>query len=262
MAKRIPITAIRAEVIPLALQAMAKALEKYEDIVVEEARSLAPVRQNFKNGPGKKRTKSLVGTDLDSGMTGLNPGEKVTKALIGTGRGRGSRRLIRTANKSPLNQRSGRGWDLPIHRLGATSITSQGRLVPNRSGSGSHYEKMTGYRLKKEFDSQLTARARSNLARGIGVNKVGGTSFSKRSAGTLILGGTLRDSIHGMGVEQTKNGLEVRITASVRYAPYVEYGTYKDYAQPFLRPAIKNSKKKLGPLLKAELRGTGFIAKG
>ena len=288
MARKMPITAVSAEVPALALKAMAKALKQYEILVVSEAQELAPVRQAFKNPKGqRKRTRSLVGTDLDSGMQALLPGEKVTKALIGTGRGRGSRMLIRRHSRGMLNRRAfgyGRSRrDIVLgrneHRKdrfgekakafvpgpeahgGAHQISTK---TTNKTlvRGGRHSATVKGYEFQNQFlQSSLTSRARSNLARGIGVNRTTGAA-SPTAAGNLILGGALRDSIHSMGVEATDTGLEVRITASVRYAPYVEFGTYKDVAQPFMRPAIKNTKKKLGPLLKNALRGTGFTAKG
>jgi HK97 gp10 family phage protein len=37
----------------------------------------------------------------------------------------------------------------------------------------------------------------------------------------------------------------VRIGTKVKYAPYVEYGTYKMSAQPYLRPAVLDNKKRI-----------------
>ena len=37
----------------------------------------------------------------------------------------------------------------------------------------------------------------------------------------------------------------VRIGTNVHYAPHVEYGTYKMSAQPYLRPAVDENRKKL-----------------
>ena len=44
--------------------------------------------------------------------------------------------------------------------------------------------------------------------------------------------GDLKDSIHS-----NVNGLQGRVYTELRYAPYVEFGTWKDPVQPFLYPA-------------------------
>lgn len=49
--------------------------------------------------------------------------------------------------------------------------------------------------------------------------------------------GALRESIH---VEPAENGV-VRVVASVPYAVYVEYGTARMAAQPFLTPATQHT---------------------
>lgn len=285
--KSLPLTAIRRVVRPIMQEVMRAALEEYEELVVTAAAELAPVRQAFQNPKGqKKRTRALAGK-----YAYLNVGQ----------RGRGARMLIRRRDRNVLNMRDRAvGNDFEIgkvehyrpkgnyargtgeisrfrgHRAPgingpiAYRVTTPGRIVAARSGHGTRQETYAGFRLNQALESQLTPRARSNLARGIGVNRIGaetpanptGASFSASSGGAFVIGGALRDSIHGMGVEETKNGLEVRITAGVRYAKYVEYGTYKDAAQPFLRPAIKNSKKKLNPIIKKHLRAAGFTAKG
>ena len=47
--------------------------------------------------------------------------------------------------------------------------------------------------------------------------------------------GALRDSIEADSIE---TGKEAEVTVNVPYAAYVEYGTYKMAAQPFLSPAV------------------------
>lgn len=50
--------------------------------------------------------------------------------------------------------------------------------------------------------------------------------------------GRLRSSI-GYAVERDSRGLLARIGSAVVYAPYVELGTRRQPAQPYLRPALK-----------------------
>ena len=55
-----------------------------------------------------------------------------------------------------------------------------------------------------------------------------------------VVTGYLRDSIHS---EETDNGAEVRVDAD--YASFVEFGTYKMRAHPFIRPAVDINKSKI-----------------
>ena len=50
--------------------------------------------------------------------------------------------------------------------------------------------------------------------------------------------GNLRNSIHNETLKSTPNEVEVATTTPVEYAPFVEYGTGRMQAQPFLRPAM------------------------
>lgn len=50
--------------------------------------------------------------------------------------------------------------------------------------------------------------------------------------------GALRDSIHGDVVEDSPVEVRGRVSADVDYAAYVELGTYKMVAQPYLQPAL------------------------
>ncbi|SHK31490.1 HK97-gp10 family putative phage morphogenesis protein [Hespellia stercorisuis] len=53
--------------------------------------------------------------------------------------------------------------------------------------------------------------------------------------------GTLKRSI---GLELSAGGLEVAATPTAEYAPYVELGTRFMDAQPYLKPAFNEQKKK------------------
>lgn len=62
-------------------------------------------------------------------------------------------------------------------------------------------------------------------------------------------GGTLRNSITH---EQWDEKTEV-IGSAVKYAPYVELGTYKMAARPFLRPAAENHGAEYKAVIEREL---------
>ena len=50
--------------------------------------------------------------------------------------------------------------------------------------------------------------------------------------------GRLRSSIQTAPVRETAQGMSVRIGSNVNYARYVELGTRRMRAQPYLRPAL------------------------
>lgn len=62
--------------------------------------------------------------------------------------------------------------------------------------------------------------------------------------------GRLKNSI-----EHQENSAEqyTEIGSKVEYAPYVETGTYKMKAQPYLRPAIERNKSQIKSIIEGEL---------
>ena len=62
-------------------------------------------------------------------------------------------------------------------------------------------------------------------------------------------GGTLRNSITH---EQEDEKTEI-IASAVKYSPYVELGTYKMRARPFLRPALENHREEYRQVFEREL---------
>lgn len=68
--------------------------------------------------------------------------------------------------------------------------------------------------------------------------------------------GELRDSIHRTPVERSRRGgLQVRIaTGDVPYARFVEYGSVRGAAQPFIRPAARSGRTKFRREVRAEIK--------
>lgn len=62
-------------------------------------------------------------------------------------------------------------------------------------------------------------------------------------------GGTLRNSITH---EQLDEKTEI-IASAVKYSPYVEFGTYKMKARPFMRPAAENHRQEYSQVIEREL---------
>lgn len=65
--------------------------------------------------------------------------------------------------------------------------------------------------------------------------------------------GALRDSIT-ISSNSTTNGAVATIGSSLEYAPYVELGTSKSSAQPFLQPALQKNKKTAVAIVMGEVR--------
>lgn len=57
--------------------------------------------------------------------------------------------------------------------------------------------------------------------------------------------GTLRASIGHVVNRMGRDTVKAVIGSNVEYAPYQEFGTYKMAAQPFLRPALENSRDEI-----------------
>lgn len=57
--------------------------------------------------------------------------------------------------------------------------------------------------------------------------------------------GTLRSSIGHVVNRMGRHAVKAVVGSNVEYAPHQEYGTYKMEAQPFLRPALENNRKRI-----------------
>lgn len=62
-------------------------------------------------------------------------------------------------------------------------------------------------------------------------------------------GGTLRNSI----THEQENDKTEAVGTAVKYAPFVELGTYKMKARPYLRPAVENHAAEYKAVLEQEL---------
>ena len=89
--------------------------------------------------------------------------------------------------------------------------------------------------MKIAQDNTELIKQAAEVAARIGLEAVGlqAENYAKRKC--PVDTGRLRNSI-----THTVKGMEVYIGTNVDYAPYVEYGTSKTKAQPFLKPAAQN----------------------
>lgn len=69
------------------------------------------------------------------------------------------------------------------------------------------------------------------------------------------LGGRLRRDIEAMEPISTGKTVSVSVVSKAPYSRYVEFPTSRTAAQPFLRPALKQHRRRLKELMKREIRG-------
>lgn len=93
-------------------------------------------------------------------------------------------------------------------------------------------------------------------ALGIGVKKAGlmveGAAKHNLTINKSVDTGNLRGSVHTSG-RSTKNGAEATVGTNVEYAPYVEFGTSRSRAKPYLQPALQKNKDKARKLIMTEI---------
>jgi HK97 gp10 family phage protein len=170
----------------------------------------------------------------------------------------GSQSLVRTTdfgtyrakNRANVSQQ-GRNDLLESRRLVAR-IDGQNRLVERQDivetvldrNRGRSFERVIGQRFvpRPDLERELSTRGRYELSRAQGET----------------LGGALKRSIEL--VEATNRGSKIKAKVSagndeVDYAKYVEFGTRRSRAQPFLRPALARAREELIPNVRREIRG-------
>lgn len=85
------------------------------------------------------------------------------------------------------------------------------------------------------------------------VNKTAASVNRKAKQKAPVDTGRLRSSIQ---MEAFKGGLAVEVGTNVKYAPYVEFGTRRMRAQPYLFPAWEEERRNYENKIKKELRST------
>ena len=101
--------------------------------------------------------------------------------------------------------------------------------------------KFTSYRPQVERKINQAIRAALTIC--------GGTAEAYAKAACPVRTGVLRNSI----AHEPKSATEEAVGTGVEYAPYVELGTCKMSAQPYLRPAVENHQAEYANIIKSEL---------
>lgn len=215
------------------------ALEEVGDEIATDARRRAPVRKVFRERKGYRRKfrrltpieQAIATRRANDYYTRLQPNEfkrrravaHIANYAVVAKPGRGSLNALERSRKLRV---------LGFERNGRfTSATGATRLS-RRSGGG--FE-------PGAIRPLLTSRGAYEIRSGRAIHREVLSSGAIR----VQVGGALKASIGSEGVHETPTGLEVRVTAAIRYAKYVEFPTVHNAAQPFLRPALHVARQSL-----------------
>ncbi len=105
----------------------------------------------------------------------------------------------------------------------------------------------------KSYKPQVMSALQQKKARTLEI--LGGTAerhaVEQITRNRSVITGNLRDSITHQRLDENTE----LIGTNVFYAPYVELGTSRSRAKPYLRPAIENHRSEYQAIIKAELGG-------
>jgi len=230
-------------------------------VAYEKAEELVPVRKVFKyrrrNVGSKLFAEQIAQGRQDVRTLSLEEAlaESVQRRRLGlpsafptdaAGRRRpGSRPLVRTAQLTDTynsrNRTSTANTNRDVYRVNGENIL--GRLEEIFDDRG----RSIGHRVVRDVRAEalLSGRGRAELRRA----KPGQT-----------LGGALRKSVKKIPTEDTGKQIVAYVEAGGKeapYAKYVEFGTRRSRAQPFMRPALAEAREKFPGLLRDALRGPG-----
>ncbi len=219
-----------------------RALEEVAAYVVANARARAPVRKVFREKKGHRRRFRPL-TPLERNLA-------VRRAVAYQGYSDFARR------RSVAYLRNYAKAELP--RRGSANALVRSRTLRNlgseRGGSFTPRTDATqvgrrGYE-SQSLNPLLTARGRYEVRSGRAIHKEVLASGATR----VQIGGALKASIESEGAVQSGKGTEVRVTAGIRYAKFVEVPTVHNAAQPFLLPALHDARTRLREAVAREVK--------
>lgn len=218
------------------------ALDEVGDIVAADARSRAPVRKIFKERKGYRRK--------------FRPLTSAEKSIA-------IRRALAYPHYSDFERRRSVAHiqhyaRAELRRPGSANSLARSRQlrVLGYSQGGRFTARVDAVRSGRGFESAslnplLTSRGRYEVKSGRAIHH---QASATGAASTVHAGGRLKASIGAEGVVQKDRGAEVRVSARVRYAKFVEFPTTHNAAQPFLLPALHGARGRLRSALARELR--------
>lgn len=174
-------------------------------------------------------------------------------------RSSGSQPAVKTTQLTPTYRAHDRANSWSRGRREIAAINGVNHIVKSedvfesrkRGLSGETVHEKVGYKLTidTQAESDLSSRGRYELSRAV---PSGGEKLA-------TLGGALRKSIEMIPAEDGRR-ITAYVTAGggdVDYAKYVEFGTRRSRAQPFMRPAKALVREEFAAKLRAHLGGVG-----
>ena len=150
-----------------------------------------------------------------------------------------------------------------------------GSISMDRDNSGSHKRRleaaikkalmMVGGVIESAAKEQLTANGsvdtgllRNSITYALGGEYPAAAQYANNSGGTDKSGKTIaprQGSYDAPAPADTGSERTVYIGTNVEYAPYVELGTSKMNAKPYLRPAVENNRRKIEKAIEVSFKG-------
>lgn len=230
-----------AAIISAVQSAEEAALDEVADFIAEDARSRAPIRKVFKEAKGFRRkfrplTSPEKALAIKRAVAYYGPGTFKARAVAANIANYGRAELRRPGSANALVR------SRTLRHLGTISGGRfSARVDAVRFGRG--YQSASLHPL-------LTARGRYEVSSGRAIHHAVTDAGDVR----VQIGGALKASIGQEGVVVQGDGATVDISARIRYAKFVEFPTTHNAAQPFLLPALHDSRARLRSALARELR--------
>lgn len=231
------------------------ALDEIGDVIAADAKRRAPIRKVFKEPAGyRQKTRALTSGEKTQAIeraeryyTKTQPNEFKRRRAIGH---------IRNYARVGLQTRGSANAPRVSAKARLLGFERGGKFFPSNPGTRRTFNSRTGsgYEPDAALKSKLTGRGLYEVrsGRAIHIETVGGRTRVK-------IGGALKASIGNEGVVQTGNGVKVTVEAAIWYAPFVEFPTIHNRAQPFLLPALhaqrQNLARKVAKAIKQNLGG-------
>lgn len=222
-------------------QAEAEALEEVADFVVRDAKARAPIRKVFKEGRGFRRKFRP--------LTGAERNLAIRRALAYYGptfKGRAVVAHIQHYARAELRRPGSANALARSRTLRVLGTERGGRFSPRVDAAR---VRGGGFR-SASLEPLLTSRGKYEVRSGRAIHR----EVLASGATQVQVGGRLKASIGSEGVVQQGNKSTIQVSARVRYAKYVEFPTTHNAAQPFLLPALHDSRARLRSTLARALR--------